>query len=181
VTAAAVAAVAFVAWLDYKFVPEADTAITAVLKVTVLIAEIGTAVLVIDHVAKMVWYRTFIGSFLRWLWHQLNRSKGGTGEGGGGSGSDDRTPQVTDDQPKPRRAQWRERLLQKRIPRLIELYMRSWAIPVVESSGGARFALTHPEPGSGLIPYGSMVPSIAGRVARVAATAVAGLIQWFNR
>jgi hypothetical protein len=74
VTAAAVAAVAFVAWLDYKFVPEADTAITAVLKVTVLIAEIGTAVLVIDHVAKMVWYRTFIGSFLRWLWHQLNRS-----------------------------------------------------------------------------------------------------------
>jgi hypothetical protein len=138
------------------------------LKVTILAAEFGTALLVIDHVAKMVWYRTFIGSFLRWLWRLLHRSGNGTGGGGKSeeaksrSDSDHHAQQEQPDQQESQRAQ--DEAQRRKAPRLVvETYRRSWTVPVVASSHVTRFTLAHPLPGSASVrTMGSVIALMVG-------------------
>lgn len=67
------------------------------------ILEIGFTAAVADHVAKLLWYRTFLGSLVRYLWRQIQRrNRGGPdGEGAARSGSSRRTNAADETLPAP--------------------------------------------------------------------------------
>jgi hypothetical protein len=165
VTLAAVTAAIAVSVLDYVSHPQGFW-----LELTLKAAEIGTAVLVIDHVAKMVWYRTFIGSFLRWPWRRLRRSRGGTGGPGGAvarqAGRTDHGGQAGQEPPggpPPSATALAVPRYRPSIPRFIETYMESWAVPVVDPSHAAGSRLAYPEPGFAIVRIlGSILLSILG-------------------
>jgi hypothetical protein len=149
VTLAAVTAAIVVGTLDYTSHHEGFW-----IKLTFKAAEIGTAVLVVDHVAKMIWYRTFIGSFLRWA-----TSHWPWGAPGLTRSDEDlwRAVERAVLEPEGRRRR-------PAIPRLVESYTESWTVPVVESSRKARFALAHPEPGSASVRAVGSAIGLAGGI-----------------
>jgi hypothetical protein len=120
---------------------------------------------------KMAWYRTFIGYFLRWLWEALGRSGRGNGGQGVPGGPQQQSPysegQAQQQLPYQQDGKTAHRQAQSQttIHRLIEMYQRSWVVPVVESSRTARFALAHPQPGSARIrAAGSAIALAVGMV-----------------
>jgi hypothetical protein len=165
VTLAAVAGAIAVGALDYVSHHKG-----ILLKATILAAETGTTVAVIDHVGKLVWYRTFIGKFLRWLWQVLSRSGRGDGGRGESGGLPPRSPYSNDQAQRQEAEQHkgqeaRREAQRQTTPRFIEAYMRSWAVSVVESSRTTRFALAHPQPGSASVrTLGSAIALAIGMV-----------------
>jgi hypothetical protein len=63
-------------------------------RVTLVALEIGFAVMVINHLVMLIWYRTFVGSLVR-QWLASRKEKGGGGPGAGAAppgGGDSETP-----------------------------------------------------------------------------------------
>ena len=109
-------------------------------RISLLSLEIGSALAVVDHVSKMLWYRTLIGSLCRRFWSWLRRDgtngKGNGPAGPGHSGVED-SGTVRREQTPP----------DSSLYYFVALY-RSWTLPCIEPSHDSRFKLAHPKPGS---------------------------------